>query len=136
MHRVSAMLGHFAYISMCHIRLYTLANTDLFPVAHRSRSAKYMHTSAYVSIRQHTSAYVSIRQHTSACAAYFCIYKYTDIHTHTHAHAHKHTHTYIHLIQSMSFTAISDTTILLTAISDTSVDFQIDTCFRLGIVYY
>ncbi len=26
----------------------------------------FLHTSAYVSIRQHTSAYVSIRQHTSA----------------------------------------------------------------------
>jgi hypothetical protein len=30
------------------------------------RSARQLHTSAYVSIRQHTSAYVSIRQHTSA----------------------------------------------------------------------
>ena len=27
---------------------------------------RFLHTSAYVSIRQHTSAYVSIRQHTSA----------------------------------------------------------------------
>ncbi len=31
-----------------------------------ARSARRLHTSAYVSMRQHTSAYVSIRQHTSA----------------------------------------------------------------------
>jgi hypothetical protein len=33
-----------------------------------ARSARRLHTSAYVSIRQHTSAYVSIRQHTSRCS--------------------------------------------------------------------
>jgi hypothetical protein len=34
--------------------------------ATRGVVANYLHTSAYVSIRQHTSAYVSILQHTSA----------------------------------------------------------------------
>ena len=35
-------------------------------VLRRATACEYLHTSAYVRIRQHTSAYVSIRQHTSA----------------------------------------------------------------------
>ena len=81
-----------------------------------SRPASYLHTSAYVSIRQHTSACVCIRLHTPI--QYFrCVvlalrlpasYQYIHIPipipipitipitTHTHTHTHIHTH-YIYI---------------------------------------
>ena len=45
-------------------------------IVEAEEEAGYLHTSAYVSIRQHTSAYVSIRQHPSA---------YVSIRQHTSA---------------------------------------------------
>ena len=45
--------------------------------AERCRTVLYLHTSAFVSIRQHSSAYVSIRRHTSA---------YVSIRQHTSAY--------------------------------------------------
>jgi hypothetical protein len=90
--------------------------------AERCRTVLYLHTSAYVSIRQHTSAYVSIRQHACAnsarsagcadlrptldarvCKTYIYIHTYVCIHTYMHMYTYIHTyilaciiHTYRH----------------------------------------